>query len=241
MSERINQIIEVIEEVRDKFRIQKGSIHNMRVLAVRLVATHRGIAEQTVIDKFSRQLRPDITSAAQFDKLLEEWLNQDSSDLQNILLKHKFYYDDVVLINNTFDKADEEVSLLVEDTVLADEFGFDTKDPEFIEGREKLRIHLDKERSPTLVKLAKEKWSAENYGNTKCSICSFSFFETYGEVGKGYIEAHHLLPLSELTSTISTRIDDLAPVCSNCHSMIHRHRPWISITELKEIVTKLKA
>jgi predicted HNH restriction endonuclease len=179
-----------IEEVRDKFRIRKGSIHNMRVSTVRLVATHRGIAEQTVIDKFSRQLRPDITSAAQFDKLLEEWLNQDSRDLQNILLKHKFYYDDVVLINNTFDKVDEEVPLLVEeDKTLADEFGFASKDSEFIEGKEKLRIHLVKERNPSLVRLAKEKWAAVSSGSIKCSICSFSFFETYGEIGKGFIDS----------------------------------------------------
>jgi putative restriction endonuclease len=154
-------------------------------------------------------------------------------------LKYKLYQDDVILINNTFHKADEEATLsLEEDSTLADEFGFAINDSEFIEGKEKLRIHLIKERNPSLVKLAKEKWAAENSGNIPCLICSFSFFETYGEIGKGFIEAHHLLPLSELVPGVNTRIEDLAPVCSNCHSMIHRHKPWLSITELREILTK---
>jgi hypothetical protein len=69
MSARIEQIIEVIEEVRDNFRNRKGysSIRNMRISAGHSVADRREITNQSVIDKFVRQLRPDIKTAAQFD------------------------------------------------------------------------------------------------------------------------------------------------------------------------------
>jgi NAD(P)-dependent dehydrogenase (short-subunit alcohol dehydrogenase family) len=46
-----------------------------------------------------------------------------------------------------------------------------------------------------------------------------------GELGKGYIEAHHKIPLSKLPRDGFVRLsaqDEFAVVCSNCHSMIHR-------------------
>lgn len=234
MSARIEQIIEVIEEVRDNFRNRKGysSVHNMRILAGHSVATRRNITNQAVIDKFIRQLRPHINNAVEFDHLLEKWLLHDSVELKNIILKHKTSKNDEILINNAFHKSTEQ------DILLSEEFGHDPNDLEFKEGKEKLRIHLIKERNRNLVQLAKERWARQNSGDISCSICSFSFSETYGDIGKGYIEAHHLLPLGVLTSDVITRIEDLAPVCSNCHSIIHRHRPWLSTTELKNALKK---
>ena len=29
---------------------------------------------------------------------------------------------------------------------------------------------------------------------------------------------------------------DLVPVCSNCHRMIHRRRPWLSVEQLRQLV-----
>ena len=52
-----------------------------------------------------------------------------------------------------------------------------------------------------------------------------SFGETYGELGNGYIEAHHLRPISSLEEGVPMRYDintDFAVLCSNCHRMIHR-------------------
>lgn len=34
-----------------------------------------------------------------------------------------------------------------------------------------------------------------------------------------------------------TKIEDIAIVCSNCHRMLHRKRPWLSINELKQLLT----
>ncbi len=105
MSQRIEQILEVIEEVREKFQNQTGynmSVRFMRVRAVAAVADRRGIANQTVLDKFIRQLQPDIEVAADFDKFLEDWLVHDSDELKDIILKHKSDRRDVELINTAF-------------------------------------------------------------------------------------------------------------------------------------------
>lgn len=232
MSARAGQIIEVIEEVRNNYRSSAGSksIRQLRIDAGHSVASRRGITNQSVIDKFVRQLKPDVESASQFDSLLKSWLLEDSTELRDIVLKHKSDLNDEPLIMNAFYKAREQ------DILLSEEFGFDANDIEFREGREKLKIHLVKERNRHLVDLAKKSWLTEEGGDIKCSICLFSFINTYGEVGKGYIEAHHTLPISEISADIIVKISDLAPVCSNCHRIIHRYRPWLSIDEVKQIV-----
>lgn len=99
------------------------------------------------------------------------------------------------------------------------------------EGRLKLGYHKTKERSAKLVKIFKE-----NLTDFSCIVCGFSFNETYGELGKKYIEAHHLTPISSLKKTTKISIKDLAPVCSNCHRMLHRKNPPITIEELRELL-----
>lgn len=232
MSARVGQIIEVIEEVRNNYRNSKKgtSIHQVRIDAGHSVSARRGITNQSVIDKFVRQLRPDINSASQFDVLLESWLLDNSQELRDIVLKHKSDSGDEILIRNAFYKASEQ------DILLSEEFGLDANDLKFREGKEKLRIHLIKERNHHLIKFAKQSWLDTGKGNIICSICSFSFADIYGKVGEGYIEAHHTMPVSEVTKNTIVKIADLAPVCSNCHRIIHRYRPWLSVEAMKMIV-----
>jgi hypothetical protein len=234
MSRRIEQILEVIEEAREKFQSQSGnkSVTLMRREAVASVAARRGIEKQTVLDKFIRQLQPNIKVAAEFDKLLEDWLLHDSNELKNIILKHKSDSQDAEIINNAFYKAPEP------DIPLAQEFGYDPNDKPFKEGKVQLRLHLTKERNRFLVIRAKQKWNREQNGQVRCSICSFSFPATYGEIGKGVIEAHHTQPISSLTPDTIVTSADLVPVCSNCHTMLHRHRPWLTVEELHTIFSE---
>jgi hypothetical protein len=57
---------------------------------------------------------------------------------------------------------------------------------------------------------------------TICKACEFDFNDFYGEdLAKNFIEVHHINPVSEGLQKINPEID-LIPLCSNCHSMIHR-------------------
>lgn len=106
----------------------------------------------------------------------------------------------------------------------------------FPEGKLKERLHLARERNAELIRRAKEEASRLN-GSLRCMCCGFDFFEKYGELGKGYIEAHHTKPVSELHEDgETTKVEDLALVCSNCHRMLHRRRPWLKMHELVKLL-----
>ena len=75
----------------------------------------------------------------------------------------------------------------------------------------------------------------------KCSVCGFDFEETYGEIGKKYIEVHHAVMVSTMGENYHVDINnDLFPVCSNCHAMLHRKFPPYTIEEMKENIEKKK-
>ncbi len=58
-----------------------------------------------------------------------------------------------------------------------------------------------------------------------CMICGFNYGDTYGELGEGYIEVHHIVPLSSRDEevTVDPRTD-MVCVCANCHRMLHRFK-----------------
>lgn len=76
-----------------------------------------------------------------------------------------------------------------------------------------------------------------------CHVCEINFQTTYGEVGKGFIHVHHIIPLSEIDKTYTVDyVNDLIPVCPNCHAMLHRkiNGKYLSINELKSILSLKK-
>ena len=68
--------------------------------------------------------------------------------------------------------------------------------------------------------------------------CGFDFETTYGEIGRNFIEVHHVKPLCSLNEeVIIDPMTDLVCLCSNCHRMIHRKRNGIlSLPELIELI-----
>jgi 5-methylcytosine-specific restriction protein A len=71
-----------------------------------------------------------------------------------------------------------------------------------------------------------------HYG-CKCGVCDFDFEQIFGEMGKGYIHVHHIVPLSNVGQRYRVNpIKDLRPVCPNCHAMLHQ-KPEMSIEQLK--------
>jgi 5-methylcytosine-specific restriction protein A len=78
----------------------------------------------------------------------------------------------------------------------------------------------------------------EHYG-AKCIICDFDFQGKYGEIGKDFIHVHHTKPLGEIGAEYKVDpINDLCPVCPNCHAMLHRRKPPFSINELRSIIKR---
>ncbi|MCR9134150.1 MAG: HNH endonuclease [bacterium] len=68
-----------------------------------------------------------------------------------------------------------------------------------------------------------------------CAVCGFEFEKKYGELGRGFIHVHHLIPISEIGKAYQVDpINDLRPVCPNCHAMLHKTNPPLTIEELKK-------
>ncbi|MGW0501711.1 HNH endonuclease [Micromonospora sp. NPDC003241] len=107
------------------------------------------------------------------------------------------------------------------------------------EGGVTLRAHLRRERNP---KLRRQKLAdAKRRGVAiACEVCGFDFQRVYGDRGRDYIECHHRIPL-HVSGETNTRLSDLALICSNCHRMAHRGSPWLTIEELKVLVTSSSA
>ena len=74
----------------------------------------------------------------------------------------------------------------------------------------------------------------------KCKVCGFDFLATYGKIGQGFIHVHHLKPLGSTRGAHEVNpVEDLVPVCPNCHAMLHRgEKPNtpLKIEELKKLM-----
>lgn len=74
------------------------------------------------------------------------------------------------------------------------------------------------------------------YGST-CIICGFNFSQIYKKVQKEFIHVHHIKPLSKITDEYEVDpINDLRPVCPNCHAVIHLREPAYTIDEVKDMI-----
>ena len=109
------------------------------------------------------------------------------------------------------------------------------EEKEFPEGAVRYRMHKTRERQPELVYQAKTR-ALEANGRLICECCDFDFATIYGQSGAGYIEVHHNIPISELQPGATTKLSDLTLLCSNCHRIIHRRRPWLTVNQLSSIL-----
>lgn len=72
-----------------------------------------------------------------------------------------------------------------------------------------------------------------------CAVCGINFEKFYGPVGKKFIHVHHVIPVSEMGEHfIVDPLNDLVPVCPNCHSMMHRADPPYTVEELKNMIKR---
>jgi predicted HNH restriction endonuclease len=76
---------------------------------------------------------------------------------------------------------------------------------------------------------------------TSCFVCGMSFGETYGELAKGFIHVHHLVAVSKRKTNYQVNPEtDLVPVCPNCHAVIHRCDPPVTVDEMRAMVAEMK-
>ncbi len=77
-----------------------------------------------------------------------------------------------------------------------------------------------------------------HYG-LSCFVCELNFEKAYGQIGKDFIHVHHLKQVATIRKEYKIDpIQDLRPVCPNCHAMIHKRKEPLTIEEMKEIIRK---
>ena len=111
-----------------------------------------------------------------------------------------------------------------------------------VEGKTIFKETKHKKRCTKLRNAVIQKFTKEN-GHISCSVCGFDFEEVYKELGKGYIEIHHEVPIYQYSDEgfgqyVEEAVKNMKPLCANCHRMIHRQKNPLSIEELKRIVGK---
>lgn len=104
---------------------------------------------------------------------------------------------------------------------------------EYTETRRTARERFFFARNPKLARQAKQR------AGYRCEACGFHFTDRYGVLGHEYLEAHHLDALAdrpelEWTNEVQTSLERVVAVCSNCHRMLHRRKPPLSLDELRE-------
>ncbi len=75
-----------------------------------------------------------------------------------------------------------------------------------------------------------------DYYGYSCKVCDVNFESRYGLIGKDFIHVHHLIEISSRKEEYKIDpIEDLRPVCPNCHAMLHtKEKP--TIEELQNIM-----
>jgi 5-methylcytosine-specific restriction protein A len=166
-------------------------------------------------------------------KILQEKGIQGLETALLSLSQHLDYYEEksnasVKKRREIYDKYYEKIENNISEPIYADEV-----DPteNYSEGKTKKVLINSYERNP----IARKK-CLEHYG-LNCQACGFNFEETFGEIGKNFIHVHHKIDISTIGKEYSVNpINDLIPVCPNCHSMLHKKKPAYTIEELKQIL-----
>lgn len=158
--------------------------------------------------------------------------------------KFKFwdlYFTGRDLGNKFYWKLKDELREALEELNLTDEFYFAievqaTENLKLKEGAVKSILVNSYERNSKAREICIQHWLPV------CSVCEFNFQKTYGTLGKDFIHVHHLNPINEIGEEYEIDpINDLRPVCPNCHAMIHKKNPPLKIEELKALINENKS
>ncbi|HLU83933.1 MAG TPA: HNH endonuclease [Vicingaceae bacterium] len=155
---------------------------------------------------------------------------KDNQEILNYLLVNDFEYSDLTenLRKVEDNKGRRKIQTFDENIIIQ-------------EGIKKVAQVKVYERSSKLRNYAIDHFTKNGY--IACECCSFDFEKFYGsEIGKGFIEIHHTKPIfqyedSDIENTLENALKNLAPVCSNCHRMIHRN--WSKPLEIQYLIGQI--
>lgn len=190
----------------------------------------------TVVNELAKDVG-DCEVFPVFVSVIQDTLDDDVQDLRDAL--RATYCPNEVLPPEASAAADNDPSEL-EAPLGSDDHPTDswkeglgeTSEEVFEEGRAVQALGTRYERD-----LAARKACLDHYGYG-CQACGINMEEVYGTLGTGYIHVHHLRELSATGQTETSPIDDLVPLCPNCHAMIHRSSPALDLKELKAILLR---
>lgn len=135
------------------------------------------------------------------------------NDVQQLLESYFSLFEQYSLIQSTSNDNEEEKN-------------------DWFEDLRQYKIHKVTERNYNLSKKVKQ---IQGYS---CKACNFNFEDKYGVIGKEFIEAHHLISMSNLEKK-KIKLDqknDFTVLCSNCHRMRHKIKPIPNLEEFKKLI-----
>lgn len=200
-------------------------IDNIEMDCIKTNPSHRWGRKMKILAKTNKLVKPlkfNLTSVNQGHTY--------SIDLMDKGVEREEIQKDIWKIFTPYftEDAFEKYILRLTNSILND----DLEDIESDEGKLKLVLHLVRERSRKLVSQKKA-----SVNNPKCECCTFDFANTYPNIGDGFIECHHRVPINR--GERITKLEDLALVCANCHRMLHRknnQKEYYTVEELKQII-----
>lgn len=103
-------------------------------------------------------------------------------------------------------------------------------------GAQKIVSHIIYEKNP------KVRAEALKFHPRRCEVCGFEFDKFYGsDFADGYIEIHHIEPISGAGVKETNPAMDLVPVCANCHRMLHHRRKLnLTVEKLRQRIIQQK-
>jgi hypothetical protein len=166
-------------------------------------------------------------------KLGKDFL-QTNIDALEYLFSGDFNYNDVqISFVNLTKTGEQKLKMLIYDENLVIE-----------EGTRRIQNVQLYERSRKLREAAISRYTIN--GHIQCSVCSFDFYVSYGERGRGYIEIHHQKPIfqyedQDTAKFLEQALQNVAPLCSNCHRMIHREKNApMPVEELRQLIEQVR-
>jgi len=190
-------------------------------------------------EKINRVSESERTYGSVYLKLMnfvaiDQELSQNPNDERTGMKNYRKTDKEVWKEHQTGELLSEVLENITSDVLDVDEIEYTAKEGKRTKSES---AHYRYERDPKLREL-KIKEFLTNYDSIHCEICSFDFEAKYGERGREYIECHHTIPVSEMKENHISKTSELILLCSNCHRMVHRKKPWLAPDELRRIVKK---